>query len=420
MIDNKKKGFLMAIFIALLMTTVTMIVALCERKRQSRKTQVYDHYSSLSPSPNGIKALYLLLLESGYRTRRVLQKLDKELLDSEPITILFMIAPIKPLTPSEANTLQTWIENGGTLITQELETAHLRTSQFPTSGSNIFETPVAPAGCRIEGTHWVECKTESEISEIILPVNSVTTGFMFESQKKIKLTNKKFFCKYAESAGEKNRAIAQIALYNKCRAFISIRNYRSGRIIFLHFPSILTNSNITGGGNIKLLFNLLKKFEKWSNKTPLIAFDEYHIGFGEKKPSIWNVLGRGALIGFYQFLLAVLVAIIAVSRRFSPPHQTASEPIRQSINQIETHVNVFEKARCYRLALKIIHRSTKNRWGQSKKPLTEEEKALYKALCKIYNEAMNLDTNGKEKIDREQLKKYSSLLQSHYRRVKNG
>jgi hypothetical protein len=270
---------------------------------------------------------------------------------------------------------------------------------------NLFYEPALPEPCSPDGKAWIECRKGSTASKLTAGIQRLSLGQYGRSYEE-KIDNPRCLSHVAPE----DETGLDVAVYGECKPFLSVKRLERGSIITLHAPTLLMNKNIDKGDNLKVALNILDLVhaEHEGDGGIKIGFDEFHRMLTQNKKSVWEVLGPGARIAFYQFIFVFFFAAFGFSRRFAPPFKPTEEKVRTSFMQTETLSAILDKTGSYGLALKIIHRHTKRRWKENAIRKTDHNKGLLEKLEKI-----NLKSHyapGRSGENRSLLQKYLGIL----------
>lgn len=125
--------------------------------------------------------------------------------------------------------------------------------------------------------------------------------------------------------------------------------YGAGQIVFLTDPYIVSNAGISLVDNAQLGINIV------SSREGIIAFDEYHQGYGANAGSIWGYFsGTPILPLFGQIALIIGLILLSQSRRFARP-LPADEPNRLSkLEYVSAMAELQQRTKAYDLAIENI------------------------------------------------------------------
>jgi hypothetical protein len=398
----KKRTIVIAAVIA---GVLLALLALLPAAREGEEGRTVDYYSAFSPSPGGLKALAQLLKELGYDTRRIIDRPGSE--DWENRNVVFMLESPRPLTYDDLAVIERWVDHGGTLVVSSgnlvLASSLIDSGVLGERKGSLFEEPALPKTCRPDGTSWTACPEPSEAVSIASGVWTLQLG-QFGSTYDEPLAARSCL---ARSEGDEGGGY-DILLAGDCRPLVAVRRWTQGRVVFLHDPSFALNRNIARRGNVKLVLGLLDFFQARHGGDLRIGFDEYPRLIDEKRSSVWDALGPGARLAFYQFLFLFFLAAVGFSRRFAPARKPSDTKIRTSLMQTETLSAIMERTRSYGLALKLIHRHARTRWNGNAMKKTPARRKLYEELERL--ETRVNDMSGRSGESREMLRRYLSAL----------
>lgn len=128
-----------------------------------------------------------------------------------------------------------------------------------------------------------------------------------------------------------------------------------GRIIILSDPFIVANSGLSRADNLQLAINVLT-----GAGTGLIAFDEYHQGYGVTRNEMLAYFeGTPVLATVGQVTLIVLLLLWTKGRRFARPLPLARVDRRSSLEFVASMAELQQRARAFDLAIENIYTRTR-------------------------------------------------------------
>lgn len=142
---------------------------------------------------------------------------------------------------------------------------------------------------------------------------------------------------------------------NDTATFVADVPYGQGRIVFLSDPFVVSNGGILIADNAQLAINLV-------DSDGLIAFDEYHQGFGAGKNQIVEYFSGTPVVAiFFQLCAIAALVFYSRSRRFARP-VPEPEPDRLSkLEYIAAMAELQRRTRAYDLALENIYSDFRRR-----------------------------------------------------------
>jgi hypothetical protein len=132
--------------------------------------------------------------------------------------------------------------------------------------------------------------------------------------------------------------------------------FSEGRVIILSDPFIVANNGIGMVDNSRLAINLVASI------PGLIAFDEYHHGYGANNNRLFQYFeGTPVIAIFIQCALLVALVFISQSRRFARPIPE-KEPSRLSkLEYVSAMAELQQRTRAYDLAIENIYSDFRRR-----------------------------------------------------------
>ncbi|MGI8788091.1 MAG: DUF4350 domain-containing protein [Pyrinomonadaceae bacterium] len=132
--------------------------------------------------------------------------------------------------------------------------------------------------------------------------------------------------------------------------------FGAGQIVFLSDPYIVSNGGINLVDNAQLAINIVASGEG------VIAFDEYHQGFGAGKNQLFNYFAGTPLVAiFLQFAALIGFVFFTQSRRFARP-LPEREPNRLSkLEYVSAMAELQQRTRAFDLAIENIYAEFRRR-----------------------------------------------------------
>ncbi len=132
--------------------------------------------------------------------------------------------------------------------------------------------------------------------------------------------------------------------------------YGSGQIVFLSDPYIVANGGINLVDNAQLAINIV------SSRDGIIAFDEYHQGYGANNNQFLNFFAGTPVVPiFLQILLLVGLIFYSQSRRFA---RAVPEPESNRLSKLEyvsAMAELQQRTKGYDLAIENIYTEFRRR-----------------------------------------------------------
>jgi hypothetical protein len=319
---------------AILIALVGLNVMFYTDTRGDQESETNGSRSTYSPRLYGTRGFYLLLQHLGYPVSQFEAPLDR-LKDSPLIKSLFIIGPPLPYSTEELAALENWVKTGGYLVIADREI------NWSIAGSTITMI------------------TYSKYKQWRLPHIIQPTPFTVGVDK-VQLTE------FAQGVRAENAPVTSHLGDQRDSVLIDFR-YGEGRIVLLGEPYVVANNGIGVSDNLLLLLNIVHDMP-----AGMIAFDEYHHGYGA------NLVGRSGLVGLFlnlhdyfkptpvigilaQLGLLVGVWIYSRGRRFTRPVPLSEEKRRRSLEYVDSLASLAHRQELRALVVENIHRHTKRR-----------------------------------------------------------
>lgn len=137
--------------------------------------------------------------------------------------------------------------------------------------------------------------------------------------------------------------------------------FGSGQIVFLSDPYIVSNGGINLVDNAQLAVNIVA-----APDGEIIAFDEYHQGFGANNNRFLEYFDGTPVVAFFlQFAVIVGLIMLAQSRRFARP-LPESQPNRLSkLEYVSAMAELQQRTRAFDLAIENIYTDFRRRVSRS-------------------------------------------------------
>ena len=130
----------------------------------------------------------------------------------------------------------------------------------------------------------------------------------------------------------------------------------AGRIIILSDPYIVSNNGINLVDNAQLAINLV------TSRAGLIAFDEYHHGYGANNNRFFQYFeGTPVIAIFLQCALVVAFIFFSQSRRFARPIPESAPSRLSKLEYIAAMAELQQRTRAYDLAVENIYTDFRRR-----------------------------------------------------------
>ncbi len=409
-----KQKLLIVLSLALLILLLAGLnAATYVQKQKVPDTEFAANRSSHNPGSTGTQAFYTLLVETGRKVTRWQTSLETIASETKnKPAVLVMAGPMRrELTDDEDVQLMKWVGDGGTLVLIDREpasrlaatTANWHMSVRTSADPDIVSVDSADQKQMTAGTAAVKpllpfyfsrgvnsVQPSRFASDIELerydnpasagtsvraepagpPVSSGPTGSEtpFDFYGESRFPDDDGEEEEGPAAGSDTGPALQIAekppsfevpLVHLGTAETNLlveAPFSKGRIVILSDPFIVSNAGINLVDNSRLAINLVTQTDG------LIAFDEYHHGYGANNNRLFQYFeGTPVIALFVQCGLLVALIFFSQSRRFGRP-VPEPEPSRLSkLEYVSAMAELQQRTRAYDLAIENIYSDFRRR-----------------------------------------------------------
>jgi hypothetical protein len=167
--------------------------------------------------------------------------------------------------------------------------------------------------------------------------------------------------------------------------------YGAGRIVYLSDPYIVSNAGINLVDNAQLAVNMV------GSPDGIVAFDEYHQGFGNNSNRFFQYFAGTPVIAiFLQCAILVGFILFSQSRRFARP-VPEYEPNRLSkLEYVSAMAELQARTRAFDLAIENIYTDFRRRTARLLG--VDNHTTTRKEMAKMIAERTKLDPNDVEDV----------------------
>ncbi|MEO8042235.1 MAG: DUF4350 domain-containing protein [Acidobacteriota bacterium] len=377
--------FLVLIFLILLLAGLN--AATYVQKEKIADTEFAPNRSTYNSGSTGTQALYALLSETGRNVSRWQTSLETLRSDSKDRPMVFvMIGPFRrEVSDEEKTNLMEWVSAGGTLILIDREpsteflvtTSQWKLSVSPQTSPDLYVVDASdqkqmtadrPAQKPVLPSHFSKGVNAVQASRFAASIkldryNDVTSpmGGLSTVEEKGTVTTSP-----TPAASDSNAQVESVDETNFQAPLIHVGDadknifveapFSEGRVIVLSDPYIVSNNGINLADNSQLAINLV------TSRPGLIAFDEYHHGYGANNNRLFQYFeGTPVIALFVQCGLVVALIFFSQSRRFARPIPEP-EPNRLSkLEYVSAMAELQQRTRAYDLAIENIYTDFRRR-----------------------------------------------------------
>lgn len=383
------------------------------QKEKVPDTEFAPNRSSYNSGSTGTQAFYSLLAETGRNVTRWQSSLETIASDikSRP-SVFVMVGPLRgQLTDAETTQLMKWVSAGGTLILVDREpstdlaltTTQWQISVVPEVSPDLYNvdasdqrqmTASTPAHKPVQPSSFSHGVNAVQPSRFASAINlerfkDVEVGSNARRRLEPRITSasspsptpydfytgsqppppppvkgdtasdydEEDYEETVEAEGDQPSFEAPLVhIAGSGRNIVVEAPFAQGRVIILSDPYIVSNSGINLVDNARLAINLV------TARDGLIAFDEYHHGYGANTNRFFQYFeGTPVIAIFLQCTLLVALVFFSQSRRFARP---VVEPLRSRLSKLEyvsAMAELQQRTRSYDLAVENIYADFRRR-----------------------------------------------------------
>ena len=395
----RQKLFIFLGFIFLITLLVGLNVASYTQKEKIPDNEIFPNRSTYNTGATGMRAFYDLLAESGRKVTRW-QESPSTLLSNNknnPSTFVIIGQIRREFDEKEIEQLLFWVSAGGKLVIIDREPPKeliTTTANWSISAEISTEKP----SFQIDSSDQKQMTEKTVAAKPVQPtvftqkVNAVqpsrfASSVKFErffDVKTLKPTPISIIGKDDEDGYDNNKppppppkqtapsaspsapapeevetpalTAPVVHLANDQKNLLVDVPFGSGEIVYLTDPYIVSNSGISLVDNAQLAINVV------ASREGIIAFDEYHQGFGAGENRLLAYFAGTPLLAiFLQFAVLVGLILFTNSRRFARP-LPENEPNRLSkLEYVAAMAELQQRTKAFDLAIENIYTDFRRR-----------------------------------------------------------
>ena len=394
----KQKLFIFLGLIVLVVVLVGLNAASYTQKEKTPDSEIDPNRSTYNSGATGTQALYSLLSETGRKVVRWQEPPNALLTAKDKPAVFVVIGSVRrEFTDAEIEQLLRWVSQGGRLVVIDREPPKglaTTTANWEISFDNPtqFELFSADPSDREQMTNGAAAVKPAQPTLFTHSVNAIqpsrfASAIRFERfadngrgggnssapppskakiaddrddappplpPKPIKMVAAQQIDTAAVPSPSQIAPVVHFAAGDK--NLLVEAPFGEGTIVYLSDPYIVSNSGISLVDNAQLAINVV------SRKDGLIAFDEYHQGYGANNNAFLKFFeGTPVVAIFLQGLILVGLIFYSQSRRFARP-VPEPEPDRLSkLEYVSAMAELQQRSRAYDLAIENIYTDFRRR-----------------------------------------------------------
>ncbi|MEJ7847363.1 MAG: DUF4350 domain-containing protein [Pyrinomonadaceae bacterium] len=403
----RQKLTIFLLFIVLILILVGLNAASYVQKEKTPDTEVSPNRSTFNSGTTGTLAFYSLLSETGRKVIRWQEPVDGLLDYGRNSVQTFVVTGTvrREFTAGEISKLRDWVSNGGTLVLIDREPPAGFVSGITTWNISL-EQPNDPVLYSVDPANQKEMTGDTSAAKPVQPtlltkgVNAVqpsrfasSVNFVRQSSgdwnkgqgngsgiagdeetydfyqapppppKAITNTNRSSDPHLNRSKTTENSDLVKLPsgapvahIGNGDQNLLVDVPFGDGRIIFLSDPFIVSNTGLNLIDNAQIGINIV------TSGGGLIAFDEYHQGYGSNNNQLVQFFEGTPVSSIFLQLTAIAAFVFfSQSRRFARP-LNEKEPDRLSkLEYVAAMAELQRRTKSYDLAIESIYNSFRRR-----------------------------------------------------------
>lgn len=355
----KQRLLMLAVFALLIAVLVGLNAASYQQKEKTPDSEFAADRSSYNAGPTGTQAYFSLLNETGRKAVRW-QEPPSSLLTSGSArpNVFVLIGSLKrEFTDEEAESLLRWVSEGGRLVIIDREppakltttTVNWRIAVSTRQVRALLMVDPADQQQMIAETAAVKPVQPSTLTESVTSVQPSRFSSSISAEQ-FPGASEDPMRRSASPAAEPSQIAPLIHVPLADDGLVVDAPFGSGKIVFVADPYIVSNGGIALADNARLGVNLV------SVKDGIIAFDEYHHGFGSDKNRFFQFFAGTPVIAiFLQAAFLAGLLFYSRSRRFARP-VPEPEPDRLSkLEYVTAMAELQRRTHAYDLAIENIY-----------------------------------------------------------------
>ena len=387
----KQKLTIFIVFAVLAAALVALNAASYSKKEKTPDSEIEPDRSTFNYGPTGTQAFYTLLVETGRSVVRWQEPADTLMTKKKNVPKTFVIVgPLRrPYKDAEITGLLRWVSSGGRLVIIDREPA----DELITTTGNwklkiepqdllaiIDADPSDPKSMTLD----TPAVKPSQPSALAAGVNAIQPSrfaatIKFEPLPSVqsmpvkssapppmvvpKSSATPVIDEEAEADELEYEPVDTPSLYapvvhasSKGKNILVDVPFGEGRITYLSDPYIVSNGGIDLVDNSRMAINLV------SGTDGVIAFDEFHHGFGADNNRLLEFFaGTPVVAVFFQCLLLVGLIFFSQSRRFARALPDAEPDRLSKLEYVSAMAELQQRTRAYDLAVENIYRDFRRR-----------------------------------------------------------
>ena len=383
----RQKIFIFLALVFLITILIGLNAASYVQKEKVPDNELQPNRSSYNYGATGTRAFYDLLAETGRKVTRWQEKPEKlrEYAENNPSVFVIIGEVQREITEKDAQDLLSWVSDGNKLVIIDRKPPENLTTTTANWMISIEKPKINP----IFTTDPSDQKQMSEKTDAAKPAQPTTFTENINGVQLSRFSSSVNLERFSETPvkksandenssgenGEVNTVTTEKAAdYDEEETesealnapFVHLADGRrnilvevpfgSGKIIYLTDPYIAANGGINLADNAQLLTNIV------ASDGGIIAFDEYHQGYGANDNLILDYFaGTPVAAIFLQIALLIGVIFFAQSRRFARALPDEQSNRLSKLEYVSAMAELQQRTKAYDLAIENIYKDFRRR-----------------------------------------------------------
>jgi hypothetical protein len=354
----KQKLGLLVVFLLLIAVLAGLNAVSHQQKEKTPDSEFSPNRSSFNSGPTGTQAWYSLLNETGRRAVRWQEPAAALLTAREAPNVFVLIGGARrEFTDEDATSLLRWVADGGRLVL--VDRAPPEQLTVTTSRWNVgLEEPQIPAILSVDPSDQKLMTADTAVVRPAQPsvftqgINAIQPSRFAASIRMHRYADDRGSADETITAGSEERMNVAPVIHFPLRddGLVADAPFGNGSIVFVADPYIVSNGGIGIADNAQLAVNLVNM------KDALIAFDEYHQGYGTDNNRFLQFFADTPVIAiFLQGLFLAGLVLYSRSRRFARPVPEAEPDRLSKLEYVSAMAELQRRTRAYDLAMEDIY-----------------------------------------------------------------
>ena len=399
--------------------------------------------STYNTGSTGTRAFYELLTESGYSVTRWRDPIKRfKNFDAEKLSTFVVVGKVRrEFSEDEKTHLLDWVSMGGKLVVIDREPPEAFTTTtanwLVTQEKETLLTDSEESWVNVDPSNQIQMVGDTKAAKPQQPTLFTTTVNAIQPSKfaaSIKISRSKETVKTKDSTesdaiekdaestnvvniqfppppparpvqktvetdeddqGEEVRDASMFApvihFANEEKVLLVDFPYGEGQIVFLSDPYIVANGGIRAADNYQMATNIV------TSRFGVIAFDEYHQGFGNNENMFLSYFTDTPVVAiFLQFAALIGLVLFSQSRRFARI-VPFGEPDRLSkLEYVSAMAQLQQRTKAFDLAIENIYKDFRRRL--SRLVGVDNQTATREELAKLVEERTEFDAKEIEEL----------------------